>query len=71
MRGANLLLGLVLVIAGGFCLIGSLRNSDFLYNNFRGRFLAARLGPRGMRAFYIVVGAALLILGVLTLLDRA
>jgi hypothetical protein len=57
--------GLLLVAAGIFCVCGAVLNWDFFMNNSRAWLFVKIFGRNGARFFYVLLGAAITIGGVL------
>jgi hypothetical protein len=56
---------LFLVAGGLFSVCGAVFDWDFFFNNYRARPIVAMLGRTGARVFYALLGAAIMILGIL------
>lgn len=69
MQDQPTVLAIFLILAGAFSIVGSLQNWDIFFNNFRARIFVQMLGRQGARVFYILLGAALLVGGVLLLVN--
>ena len=63
--------GLLLVAAGVFSLCGAGFDWEWFMNNRKARIIAAVLGRKGARAFYAILGIALVVFGVLVTLGFA
>jgi hypothetical protein len=56
-------IGIILVLAGVFTVIGAICNWDFFMNSFKSRFWVKLLGRNKARIFYGIVGTGIVILG--------
>jgi hypothetical protein len=63
----NLPKSILIFAIGLFCLLSSLKNWDFFFNNYKMRFLISIFGRRGVRIFYAILGTALSISGIIFL----
>lgn len=59
--------GIVFVLVGLFTVGGGVFAWDWFINSRKARFLVSLIGRTGARIFYALLGAALVVLGVLTL----
>jgi len=56
--------GLILIVVGLFSFAGGLFNWNWFMNTSRARALARSIRPVGARAFYIVLGIIVIVIGV-------
>ena len=61
----NLIIGILITLAGLFSLISSIKNWDFFFESYRARFVARIIGRTGARIFYGILGSSLCVLGLL------
>lgn len=57
--------GLFLIAGGLFSVVGALLDWDWFMNHYKARFLVKIMGRMGARIFYMVLGSALIVFGVL------
>lgn len=55
---------LIIVAAGAFSLAGAVLNWDWFMNARKAQFFVRRFGRNGARAFYAILGIALMTLGI-------
>jgi Immunity protein 17 len=60
---SNLLVALLCIGAGAFCLAASSQNWDWFFNNWRARIVSSIFGRGGARIFYGMLGGFLVVLG--------
>lgn len=58
-------LGLAIIAAGLFTAIAGVGNWDWFMNHPKARFMCSIFGREGARVFYIIIGIAFVVLGVL------
>ena len=58
-------IGMVLVAAGLFAIIGAVLDWDWYMNHRKARRISAILGRNGARIFYVIFGLGMSVLGVL------
>ena len=68
MNGDDLVVGLAAGLIGGVMLFAAALNHDLYYRYVFARLIDARFGRTAARVFYVVLGAALLAIGVAILL---
>jgi small neutral amino acid transporter SnatA (MarC family) len=51
------------IFGGLFCIIASIYNWNFFFNNHKARFFVNIIGLTGARVFYIILGLILMLLG--------
>jgi hypothetical protein len=56
---SNVLVCLLVVAAGAFCLAASFKNWDWFFNNHRARLIVAIFGRNGARIFYGLLDSVL------------
>jgi len=49
---------------GGYCILASIFNWDFFFNNDKGRTFVNILGRTGARIFYCILGLCLVLLAI-------
>jgi predicted small integral membrane protein len=59
--------GLVLIAAGVFSIVGGVANWDWFMDHRKARFFVKLFTRTGARIFYCILGAAIVVLGVLML----
>ncbi len=57
------------ILVGAFSLLGGLLGWDLLMNHRQARLLTRLVGRTGARAFYVVVGSIVVILGIVWLIN--
>ena len=55
--------GIIFIIAGLFSAVCAVLDWDFFMNHRKARFIIKMLGRKGARVLYMILGAALVILG--------
>jgi Immunity protein 17 len=60
---SNVLVCLLSIGAGAFCLAASFQNWDWFFNNWRARIMVSIFGRGGARIFYGILGGFLVLLG--------
>jgi hypothetical protein len=60
---SSVLVSLLSIGAGAFCLAASFQNWDWFFNNWRARIVSSIFGRNGARIFYGVLGGFLVLLG--------
>ncbi len=60
-----LLVGFVCLTAGVFCIVCAAMDYDFFMNDKKAWIFVKLLGRNGARVFYVIVGAAFVVAGVL------
>ena len=64
MSGEEVFVGLVAIAVGAFAVLAAVLNKDWHYGLGKIRWIEGRFGRAGARAFYALLGAALIVLGV-------
>ncbi len=54
---------------GAFSICSSVMNWDFFFNSYKAQVLVRFLGRNGARVFYAVLGAFIVVLGVMALIS--
>ncbi len=62
-------MGWVLTACGGFAICGAVLDWDWFIDNRKARFFVRLLGRTGTRVFYGLLGAGLVVVGILLALD--
>jgi hypothetical protein len=60
---SNVLVSLLSIAAGAFCLAASVQNWDWFFTNWRARIVSSIFGRNGARIFYGLLGGFLVLLG--------
>ena len=63
----NKIAGLMLVMLGLYTMISSIKDLDVFMNGRKAQFWVRKLGRKGARYFYAILGLALFIYGAVTL----
>ena len=58
-------MGLFLVAGGLFSILGGILNWEWFMNHHKARFMCAILGREGARAFYVLLGGIIAVIGAL------
>lgn len=53
---SDLIIGILVLMAGIFSVLASAFNWDFFFNNYRARFFVKHFGRNGARIFYTALG---------------
>lgn len=53
-----------LAMGGLFCVLASIYNWDFFFNNRRARFFVSLIGRKGARIFYAILGLVLIVISI-------
>jgi hypothetical protein len=64
-----MLAGVLVMGAGAFSILGGVMNWDWYMNNRRARLITAIVGRTGARIFYVALGAAFMVGGVLFMVN--
>lgn len=60
---------LILCLVGGFCILSSVLNWDWFFNDRKARVIVAIFGRTGARIFYILMGTAIIVGGLWSALN--
>jgi hypothetical protein len=60
----DVFVGVVAIGIGLFALLAAIFNWDWSYRLWKARWVEARFGRRGARVFYVILGLAMIALGV-------
>lgn len=58
-------IGLFIIAAGVFSIVGAWADWDWFMNNYKARFMIKAFGRTGARIFYVVLGLVITVLGIL------
>ncbi|MDO4721335.1 MAG: immunity 17 family protein [Peptostreptococcaceae bacterium] len=61
---------ILLVAVGLFSVMAAILNWDFFFNSSKARIWVRLFGRNGARIFYILLGAAIIVLGILSQVGR-
>ncbi len=59
----------VIMLVGLFCIVCSIKEYNWFFNNRKARLVVEMFGKKAAKIFYIFIGAFLLVLGFIALLN--
>ena len=59
------ILGIILIVYGGFILAGFILQFPFFYNNMKSKALIKMMGKTGFNILLVVMGIVMLVIGIL------
>lgn len=62
----SMLLMIVCIGSGIFCILGAALEWDFFYNNYKAKRMVNMFGKQGAKIFYIILGAVVIGMGIIT-----
>lgn len=65
---SDVVIAVLVILAGGFTLLGGVLDWDWIMNSRRARMFVALFGRQGARIFYVILGVIIMLVGFVALI---